>query len=230
MIRCILACDLKDGIVVRGVKGDRDRYRPVSESSLIAASSSPLDVISSLTPKETYIADLDRIMGRGDNLEVIRSLSDITTTMADTGISSVGEYERTCTAADYAVLGTETMPLPAIEKCQGSRTIVSLDMRNGEMVFGHPGEELSVLDTIDRMNSLELNSIILLDMKRVGSGEGIDVRLVEDAVSRSAHDVIIGGGVRDMEDLDTLKRLGVKGAIIASAVHFGKVPARVLRG
>ena len=33
MMRCILACDLMGGVVVRGVRGERDRYRPISEYS-----------------------------------------------------------------------------------------------------------------------------------------------------------------------------------------------------
>ncbi len=37
---------------------------------------------------ETYIADLDRIMGRGDNLPVIAGLSQITRTMVDAGAAT----------------------------------------------------------------------------------------------------------------------------------------------
>jgi phosphoribosylformimino-5-aminoimidazole carboxamide ribotide isomerase len=87
MMRCILACDLMGGIVVRGVRGERDRYRPISEYSQLVATPDPVDVIRTIRPRETYIADLDRITGRGDSLQIIAGLSKLTRTMADAGVS-----------------------------------------------------------------------------------------------------------------------------------------------
>ena len=54
--------------------------------------------------------------------------------------------------------------------------------------------DLEPLDVIRTLNGLELGAVVLLDVARVGSGEGIDARLVEEAASASEHGIIVGGG------------------------------------
>lgn len=228
-MRCILACDLKGGIVVRGVRGERDQYRPIAETSRIVRASAPTEVVSEIRPKETYIADLDRIMGVGDHLNTIRALSRMTRTMADIGISSAVDYTTALDVSGMAILGTETAPLAVIKQCQGPRAIVSLDMRHGRVMSGDPALSVAPLDAIKLFNGLELGAVILLDVARVGSGEGIDVGLVTAAAAASRHDVIVGGGVRDASDLELLKKCGASGVIIASAVHDGRIPLNLLR-
>ncbi len=155
-MRCILACDLKGGIVVKGVRGEREKYRPVDLSSRIVHSSAPADVIKAIGPKETYIADLDRIMGVGDHLDTIKTISGMTETMADTGIASVADFETTLGVARMAVLGTETAPLSVIEQCQGKRTVVSLDMKHGKTMHCDPALDMAPLDVLKLLDGLEL--------------------------------------------------------------------------
>ena len=40
--------------------------------------------------------------------------------------------------------------------------------------------------------------------------------------------MLLAGGVKDMKDLFTLDKLGIKGALVATAVHSGMVPPAVL--
>jgi len=228
-MRCILACDLKGGIVVRGVRGERDQYRPIAETSRIVRASAPTEVVSEIRPKETYIADLDRIMGVGDHLNIIKTLSGMTRTMADIGVSGAGDFAVAASVSHKAILGTETAPFAVIEQCQGRRAVVSLDMRHGRVMCRDPALDLKPLDAIRLLNGLELDAVILLDVARVGSGEGIDVGLVTAAAAASRHDVIVGGGVRDASDLELLKKCGASGVIIASAVHDGRIPLNLLR-
>jgi phosphoribosylformimino-5-aminoimidazole carboxamide ribotide isomerase len=228
-MRCILACDLKGGIVVRGVRGERDRYRPIAESSRVVRTSAPLDVVGEIRPKETYIADLDRITGAADQLEIIKALSGMTRTMADIGVRDTRDFSLAMGVSGAAVLGTETAPLGVMEQCQGSRMVVSVDMRQGRVVCRDPAFNVKPLDAIKLLNGLELGAVILLDIGRVGSGEGVDAGLVAEAVSRCRHDIIVGGGVRGASDLDLLERCGASGAIVASAVHDGRIPLGLLR-
>jgi phosphoribosylformimino-5-aminoimidazole carboxamide ribotide isomerase len=228
-MRCILACDLKGGIVVKGVRGERDRYGPIAPASRIVDTSSPAGVIAKIKPKETYIADLDRIMGVGDHLSTIKTLSGMTRTMADIGVSGAADFETARGVAHAVVIGTETAPLSVIEQCQGPETILSLDMKRGRTMCRDRALDLTPMDAIKLFNGLELGAVILLDISRVGSGEGIDIPLVEAAVSASRHDIIVGGGVRDVPDLDLLEKCGASGAIVASAVHDGRIPLDMLR-
>jgi phosphoribosylformimino-5-aminoimidazole carboxamide ribotide isomerase len=228
-MRCILACDLKGGIVVRGVRGERERYRPIAESSRIVRTSDPIGVVGEIRPYEAYIADLDRIAGTGDNLGIIKRLSGMTHTMVDAGISSPADFEEVKRVAGSVIIGTETATLGAIERCQGGRTMVSLDMRNGRTMYRDPALNLSPLEAISLLNGMELAAVILLDVARVGTGEGVDAGLVASAASASRHPIIVGGGVKDAGDLELLERCGASGAIIASAVHDGRIPPGMLR-
>ncbi len=228
-MRCILACDLKGGVVVRGARGDRSHYRPIAGTSRIVTTSEPSGVIEQIKPKETYIADLDRIMGLGDNALAIASMSRLTRTMADVGVKAESDASDALKSSNSVILGTETAPLDVIRGCQGTRAIVSLDMRYGRMMYSDPAFNVEPLEALKLLNGLELGAIIILDVARVGSGEGIDLDLLEKAASLSKHPVIVGGGVRGVEDLERAECCGAEGAIIASAVHDGKIPLAALR-
>ena len=229
MFRCILACDLKGGIVVRGVRGERDKYRPIQEYSRLVTTSEPLAMIREMRPRETYIADLDRITGAGDNLRAIAEISTLSRTMVDAGISREADAALVSKAAGSIILGTETTPLPLIEALQGTSVLVSIDMRQGRMLATDPTLASSPLDSIRQLNELELDWLILLDVARVGSGEGIDLDLLRNSVAISKHPVIVGGGVRDVQDLEQIRQAGAAGAIIASAVHSLRIPLDLLR-
>ncbi len=229
MLRCILACDLKGGVVVRGVRGEREKYRPIREYSQLVTTSEPLEMIRAMRPKETYIADLDRITGRGDHLAAIAGISKLSRTMVDAGISRAEDAATIRAVSGGIILGTETAGLPLIEALQGNDAIVSIDMRHGQMMAADPALRESPLATVRRLNGLELDGIILLDVARVGSGEGIDLALMREAVSVSRHPVIVGGGVRDVRDLEQIEQAGAAGAIVASAVHSLAIPLDYLR-
>jgi len=228
-MRCILACDLKGGIVVRGVGGERDRYRPIDEYSRIVRTSAPLDVIREIRPKETYIADLDRIMGVGDHLKTIGALSKVARTMADIGVADAAGFAEAAGVSHGVIMGTETAPLAVIEECQGPGAVASLDMRHGRVMCRDPVFNVKPLDAIKLLDRLELGAVILLDVGRVGAGEGVDVDLITEAVAACRHPIIVGGGVRDASDLDLLEKCGASGAIVASAVHDGRIPLEALR-
>jgi phosphoribosylformimino-5-aminoimidazole carboxamide ribotide isomerase len=229
MMRCILACDLLGGVVVRGVRGDRDRYRPINEYSRVVATSDPVEVIRAMMPRETYVADLDRITGRGDNLPVIEALSKLTRTMVDAGAAMPEDVDRLRRASQAVILGTETASLALIRECHSSDTIVSVDMRGGRMMAVDPELATTPLEVVRLLDDYALDAIVLLDVARVGSGEGVDFDLLAAAASASRHEIIAGGGVRDLEDLDRIGAAGGAGAIVASAVHSGAIPLQVLR-
>src|SRR5258708_8750383 len=67
---------LRGGIVVGAKRGERDQYRPLE--SPLSPTSDPVDVMRglySVYPFRTlYVADLDAIMGTGNNEAVLRRL------------------------------------------------------------------------------------------------------------------------------------------------------------
>ncbi len=73
-----------------------------------------------------------------------------------------------------------------------------------------------------------MKDLIFLDLDRVGTASGFDPDFLRKLVECSRHSVLLAGGVKDMEDLYALDKLGIKGALIATAVHSGRVPPAVL--
>jgi len=71
--------------------------------------------------------------------------------------------------------------------------------------------------------------VIVLELDKVGTKSGIDLEFLACAVADSEHDIICGGGVRSCEDVDKLAEIGVKGALVATAIHDRSIPVSSLR-
>ena len=70
--------DLLGGVVVRARGGRRDAYRPIVTP--LAATSEPREVLAGMSRLHAfttvYIADLDAILGRGNNVDAVRRLQN----------------------------------------------------------------------------------------------------------------------------------------------------------
>ena len=69
--------DLKQGQVVHAIAGDRDHYRPIS--SQLPCDATPRSVAKAFVQygfKTVYVADLDAILGVGDNDHSIQAIRD----------------------------------------------------------------------------------------------------------------------------------------------------------
>lgn len=223
--------DVAHGQVVRAVKGVRSAYLPIETP--LAPSSQPADVargLARLFPfRKLYLADLDGIEGRGRNTHIVPVLSQAlphAEIWIDAGTGS-RSAARAVLAAPVAtlVVGTES-----IETVRGwedivaeapLRTVLSLDFRNGEFM----GPEAMLNDA-----SLWPSRVIAMTLDRVGANEGPDLNRLHNIVTRAkGRRVYAAGGVRDRGDLDEIRKIGVSGALIASALHSGKISADDLK-
>jgi phosphoribosylformimino-5-aminoimidazole carboxamide ribotide isomerase len=76
---------------------------------------------------------------------------------------------------------------------------------------------------------LGVSQIIILDLTRVGSGEGVNMSFLTEVLRNITAKVLVGGGVRDVKDLVELKDLGVFGVLVATALHSGKISLESLK-
>lgn len=229
-MRCIFVLDLFNGNVVHAVRGERSRYRSVEEFSRVVSTSDPLGVVDQIRPKEVYLADLNRIAGKGDNLEIIRRISGQASTMADIGASRKEDLD--CLQKSVLpVLGTETASLQLIQEAALEREIVvSLDMKNRTVLASDPDlAGAPPEDILRRLNGVPAEAVILLELDRVGTSIGLDRDFLQRAARISDHALILGGGVRGMEDLEALEEMGFSGALVATAIHSGRIPLKRLR-
>lgn len=234
MFRVIFVMDIFNRSVVLAKGGVREKYRPVSDSSTVCSNSDPVDIVELLHPGEVYIADLNVLQGKGPletNAGVIREVSLRTETMLDFGISSSKSVNEALSIAGIAVIGTETGTLSAIKDAafgNPGRISVSIDMKHGKVLKEDPEIPDSPFEIVKVLNNFPLKDLIFLDLDRVGTASGFDPEFLRKLVECSSHSVLLAGGVKDMEDLFTLDRLGIKGALVATAVHSGLVSPGVL--
>lgn len=238
--RLILAVDLLDGVVVHAKRGAREQYKPINLFSSIVSSADLTRVIEEVKPQEVYIADLNRVMNTGDNREIIKELRDRKRElriMLDYGVQGIEDLKEAVDAeiADNFVLGTETSSMNLIEtasKSEISNDIsisVSVDLFNKDVLTSDKRLKIEPLLLIKALNEYPLRDVIVLDLDRVGTKSGIDFDFLARAVESSEHGILCGGGVRSCEDIYTMEKIGVKGALVATALHDGSIPALAFR-
>ncbi|MEM2933416.1 MAG: HisA/HisF-related TIM barrel protein [Halobacteria archaeon] len=229
MFRVILALDLMNGIAVHAIRGERHLYRPLK--SQICDSSNPREIIAMLNPREVYIADLDRITRTGDNLEVIKEISKQCSAMVDVGIRSYGELIEAKKLTLKLVLGTETANLKLIKAAAEYEVAVSIDIKKNKLLSLDPDLPSSPVEAAKIISEMGIAELIVLNLDRVGTASGIDLTLLKQIIAqvRGKSRIIAGGGVRNEADLKNLEKIGVNGAIVATAIHSGSIPRERLR-
>jgi phosphoribosylformimino-5-aminoimidazole carboxamide ribotide isomerase len=213
--------DLRGGIIVRARMGRRDQYRPL-ESQLIATCD-PVDVMRSfygVYPFKTfYVADLDAIMGTGDNEVALRRLKAAFPTAllwVDNGVADSSAALRWLDAGfGHLVVGSENQRDAALMQrlSADDRVVLSLDFRE----HGFQGPP-ALLDEVNCWPG----RLIVMTLARVGSGTGPDLdrlRAIRDVAA--GRGIYAAGGVRDRADLAALKAEGIAGALVASSLHDG---------
>lgn len=195
--------------MVHGRQTDRGSYPPVHEMSRVVESSDPVAVAEAFPSRRVYVADLDAIEGTGDNADAVRRLSEVRDVLLDPGISSPEDLEAARRAARHPVMGTETCPVEVMELADGDE-FVSLDVE-----YGLPLEP-------EVLGEMDLAGVIVLMMRRVGTGSGVDLDLVREVV-RCGHPVFVGGGISSRRDLELLGEVGAAGALVATALHLREI-------
>ncbi|ADI73916.1 histidine biosynthesis protein [Methanohalobium evestigatum Z-7303] len=235
MFRMVLVLDIYNRNVVHAKGGDRKHYHPINQTSKICNSSNPIEIIETVRPKEVYAADLNILQGTGScntNYEVISSISEKTSTMVDMGITSFNDISDALSIADKIVLGTETASIDVISKAAyyyPGRINVSIDKKDNKILKTDPDIPDNPFEIIKILNDVNIQDVIVLDMDSVGTSSGVDSEFLSNVVSCSKHDILLGGGVRDVDDIETLKNAGVKGALVATALHNRSIPVEMVR-
>jgi len=111
--------------------------------------------------------------------------------------------------------GDEMPPAP--------RTIFSLDLRAGQPITADPTlRTLHPIAIAELAAACGIQTIIALDLARVGMGSGPELQLVREIRRALPHiELVAGGGVRDAADLERLADAGADAALVGSALHHG---------
>lgn len=221
MFSIIPVIDLQRGLVVRARAGARETYAPIVTP--LSATPDPLAVVEGLLrawpARQVYIADLDAIQGFGNHGEQITAVAARFPQLelwVDAGFATAQHVARYALPANARmVLGTESQADESLLLHCGDSAILSIDSRDG-VALGPP--------CLHEDAGLWPSTVIVMTLSRVGMAAGPDLDRLGD-VARRAPDrrVIAAGGVRDWTDCEALRAIGISGALVATALHDGRL-------
>lgn len=216
--------DLSRGLVVHAKQGKRDQYQPVT--SVISSSPDAKSVLTAfleLYPFKTiYIADLDAIQGHGNQQSLIESLAldfNQCEFWVDAGLETIDLRQPYYASNNIKpVLGSEnTLPLESLS---------AIVKNNPDIILSLDFAEHGLIENPYLLSNTTLwpRQVIVMMIHRVGSNKGIDPKYLNDILRLGKDkDIYTAGGIRDITDLEELNLSGVKGVLLASALHNGSI-------
>ncbi len=224
-MRIVPVLDLKGGVVVHARRGQRAEYAPLS--SPLVDGSEPVAVARALCAvcrtTTIYVADLDALAGEPVNEPILTALAEVAEPWVDAGAitpEAAAALERAGVAR--SVVGTESLG-PGAEVTPPA--VLSVDLRDGRLISQDPelaGRAPAAVVPLAR--ALGVTELLVIDLARVGSGSGPPLDAVAELASAlPGAEIYAGGGVRDDADLRALESAGAVGALVATALHEGRI-------
>jgi len=238
-MKVIPVIDVLNGVAVHGIRGERERYQPLK--STLCKSADPLDIaltFESLGFSSLYLADLDAILGKSANFDIYRQIMAQTSLdlMVDAGIADITKAKKVlATEVSKIVIGSETLSSldflgQAVKAFGEDKVVVSIDLKEGKLLS--VSEAIASMDAVSfaqKLRKIGINKIILLDLDRVGTEHGINLALLRSVIEKTGVEVLVGGGIKGIQELEELRKLGVSGALVATILHNGKLEVDELK-
>ena len=232
-MQIIPVLDILGGVVVHGVAGRREQYRPIC--SQLTESIDPSVILrtmqSSFALTNFYIADLDAIqrlqLNRCTIAELTRGEASL---MVDRGVRSARDIQELL-ELDVAqvIVALETLPdLQTVTEWMSEFgpdvLVASIDLVNGQPVTKNADwGNLSPLQIASQLVDVGFHQLVVLDLAAVGMHSGIPTLPIcrELRTVLPAARIIAGGGVRNVADLHIAQQAGIDAVLVASALHNG---------
>jgi len=245
-MQVIPVIDLMNGCVVRGVAGRRSEYRPI-ETRMAAdttAQSIARAFIGRFGFETVYVADLDAIEGRSPNLESWSAIHGCGLKMwLDAGVGTAKSYSRVRELLESrnidakVIIGLECWKDPdedgwLVERARSQAVMFSLDLKNGAPLHRiNQWRNRSAIEIARSAHAKGFFDMIVLDLADVGVSQGPQTLALCKQMIAELHPlrVTAGGGVRGMADLEVLADAGCDAALVASALHDGRLTQADIR-
>jgi phosphoribosylformimino-5-aminoimidazole carboxamide ribotide isomerase len=230
----IPAIDLRGGRAVRLVRGD-----PESETEYAA---DPVETASRFQEegaRRLHVVDLDAALGDGDNREVVEAICRTVQVPVQVGggIRSLDDIGALLEAgAARAILGTAAAADPsfvrrAVEE-YAEAIVVAVDVRGGHvMVKGWKEEGPTLEDAVAALDDAGAPRYLATSIARDGTLKGPDTTLYEHVLRLSDAPLIASGGVRDADDVWSLRDVGCEAVVAGKALYEKTLKlSQVIRG
>ena len=230
MIEIIPAIDLIGGKCVRLVHGDFDRVTEYSAEPVTIAKKFAANGI-----KRLHLVDLDGARtGRPLHTKVVEQIASATDLKIDFsgGIKTRADVERAFLAgASYVTVGSLAVQDPDLfllwlTEFGPERFILAADAKDGKVAINgwQTTTDVAIKDMLRSYASSSLHGVMVTDVAKDGAMSGPAFHLYESLLS-SAPDLrlIASGGVRSVDDIQILARIGCSGVIVGKAFYEGHI-------
>lgn len=228
-MKIIPAINLKNGFCVRQVTGQYHNAEVIKKSVVEIAKDFQAQGAEMLR-----VVDLDGAMvGHSCNEDVIQKILDAVDIPVEAGggLRSISAIDMILNmGVKRVIIGTKAVQSPAFIRdavsCFGAdRIVLAVDARNG-MVVMEGWEKISSYNAVTfsmGMREMGITTISYTDILRNGMHKGPNIEHTAEVVRKTGLDIIANGGIFSMKDLEQLHEIGVKGAIVDSAMYDGKI-------
>ena len=222
------AIDLRDGDVVRLLKGDYNQMTVYGENPLEVA-----EEFEEAGAEFLHVVDLDgAIDGSTPNFAAVKEIIEGTGLKVEIG----GGIRSEEIIVDYAqigalrvIIGTMAIKDPEFTarmiKKHGRNVAVGVDISEGRVAIKGWTEvtDKTVDEMCQELIDYGVRTIICTDISKDGAMEGTNIELYRKLVEQYGDyvDIIASGGISTMDDLEKLHEIEVDGVIIGRALYNG---------
>ncbi|QMS84784.1 1-(5-phosphoribosyl)-5-[(5-phosphoribosylamino)methylideneamino]imidazole-4-carboxamide isomerase [Candidatus Xianfuyuplasma coldseepsis] len=219
------AIDIKNGACVRLQQGDFTTSTTYRDNPVQVAQEYERDGASWI-----HIIDLDGAeTGNNTNILVIKDIVEQTSIKIQVG-GGIRSEETIRTLLDIGVtrviVGTFALKQPqALQRLlvdYPNQIIVSVDSKDGFVTY-HGWQEQSTKTTLSFSKELEalgVQTIVYTDIAKDGMMQGPNINDYQTLQQQTSLNIIASGGVSTYDDINTLRELGLYGAIIGKALYI----------
>jgi phosphoribosylformimino-5-aminoimidazole carboxamide ribotide isomerase len=222
------AIDIHQGRCVRLTQGDYATANVYDESPANAARRW---VAAGAT--QLHVVDLDGAKaGYPVNLEAIAAITAAVSIPIQLG-GGIRTHENVATVRQLGVtrviIGTKAVQSPEfvaeLVAQHGDAIIVGVDARDGlvQTAGWLAGSHVSATDLVAQMRTLGVTRVIYTDISRDGTLSEPNYAATADLLHPAGPKIIASGGVSHVDQLVTLARLGIHGAIVGKALYTGAI-------
>ena len=230
-MKIIPAIDLMEGKVVRLYKGDPSKKTIYSENPLEIAKkweSAGADMI--------HLVDLDATLGSGSNFDSLKNIAEsvkIPVQVAG-GFRSEKIIEEALKFATRVVIGTlafkDKTALDRLLATYGSeKLVISVDHNDGKIVTNGWKEttSLELVSTVKELVKNGFTEFLSTNINRDGTLQGPDVKWLSSLRGKFFQinnvNVIASGGISNIGDVMSVKKLNPFGVILGKALYENQV-------
>lgn len=222
------AIDLKDGKVVRLLKGDFDTVHQVAEDPIVVAKD-----FAAAGAKVIHMVDLDGAKsGQRVNGDIVRSVTEQTGMKIELGggIRSMADLEAVFAMGVWrAVIGSAAVTDPefvcAAVMRYGDAIAVGVDTQDGKVKTAGWIEDsgFDYLAFAKSMEDMGVKTLIFTDIETDGALSGPSYRRLRELQEAVHCQIVASGGVSCNADIERLAEMGLYGAIIGKAYYAGTI-------